>query len=707
LHDVLNAIALFRFPLNGWLSLMKIAVSASTKGRPMTRISILMLAVVYCLLAHGAISGQEATPKFEDHEGENLTLLKKSGTFPVHRQDMGGFKDDKWSNDAHMVAAPKKVGDWIELAVPVQNTGKYRVALVLTKAADYGIVQLYLDGKKMGDPVDCFVAGKVVRTDPISLGEAQIVKGQVTLKMQLVGTNPKSIGVRNLFALDYIRLTPLEAKEAQKPKEEPGKKTTDQSDPDKVAKPVTLADRLAGTKWINSNKATFEWDSAKRLLHNGIEKPYHVVDQNQIRVEFGKEDVGTLVFDTQLMRFDQFYRGPMGTPLFTGKRTEATQVAQKPKEEPAKKNEKAAITFANDDIVELPFAQLEEKYKDKKVIVTGKMFNQRYLDRQQKTFFTAIVGTHHKPGIGSIRCDVYFVDEPPGLKGKLSKSPTVWVQGTCTELRQGQIKQGKNEGYGLVLKDCTMLPTEEIDRLVAEREKKEAEKRAQKEAEQRAKAEEQRAKKEAAEKTERERREVAEKAERERREAALAEQKEFIRKEKARLDEEYGFNKLDYTKGPKGEELEQRQDKNLQFVQGFVKDGTFVLHGIISVRVSGSLLRTWHYNGKPHGVALLWDDNGKLASIVVMQNSLRQGLCREWHSNGKQSMEGNYKDDKREGTWKVWYENGQLREEQHFKNGKFHGDIDWWGQGGAKIGTFHYGSSEKFCNTTSKEDASQ
>jgi predicted PhzF superfamily epimerase YddE/YHI9 len=71
---------------------------------------------------------------------------------------MRSFKDDTWSENAHLIVAPKEAGDWIELELSVQRTGKYRVAVVLTKAADYGIVQVHVSGKKMGEPIDCFAA---------------------------------------------------------------------------------------------------------------------------------------------------------------------------------------------------------------------------------------------------------------------------------------------------------------------------------------------------------------------------------------------------------------------------------------------------------------------------------------------------------------------------------------------------------------------
>ncbi len=42
------------------------------------------------------------------------------------------------------------------LKLQVKDAGKYDVIVQLTKANAYGIIQMYLDGEKLGDPVDCY-----------------------------------------------------------------------------------------------------------------------------------------------------------------------------------------------------------------------------------------------------------------------------------------------------------------------------------------------------------------------------------------------------------------------------------------------------------------------------------------------------------------------------------------------------------------------
>ena len=87
----------------------------------------------------------------EDRNDYYVKSAAKAGGFKVlgepmgnvQTQDMGHFKDSKWKGNDQLWWTGAKPGDKLELAVPVKKTGKYESALVLTKARDYGIVQLY------------------------------------------------------------------------------------------------------------------------------------------------------------------------------------------------------------------------------------------------------------------------------------------------------------------------------------------------------------------------------------------------------------------------------------------------------------------------------------------------------------------------------------------------------------------------------------
>jgi hypothetical protein len=141
-------------------------------------------------------------------EGEKMKVLKKSGNFDAGPQDMSEFTEGKWSGDSHLWVRPPKKGAWVDLELPVAADGKYHVVVYLTRARDYGIVQFHLNGKPLDKPIDGFHPSKVVSTGAIDLGEVELKKGKAVLRVEVVGTNEKSVGLRYMWGLDCVVLKP-------------------------------------------------------------------------------------------------------------------------------------------------------------------------------------------------------------------------------------------------------------------------------------------------------------------------------------------------------------------------------------------------------------------------------------------------------------------------------------------------------------------
>jgi len=135
-------------------------------------------------------------------EGEKLKILSKTGG-TVAQQDLSIF-GVKWSGEAHLWWIEGKPGDTLDLAVPVQKTAGYRLKMQLTKAIDYGIVQLYLDGKKLGRPIDLYNNG-VIPTGVLDMGIHELNKGEHKLKIEIVGANQKAVK-KYMFGIDYLLL---------------------------------------------------------------------------------------------------------------------------------------------------------------------------------------------------------------------------------------------------------------------------------------------------------------------------------------------------------------------------------------------------------------------------------------------------------------------------------------------------------------------
>ena len=89
----------------------------------------------------------------------------------------------------------------------MKQAGKYRLGMQLTKAPDYGIVQLYLDGQKLGGSIDLYDES-VIPTGLLAMDEHDLTAGDHKLTVEIVGANDKAIK-NYMFGLDYVKLDPL------------------------------------------------------------------------------------------------------------------------------------------------------------------------------------------------------------------------------------------------------------------------------------------------------------------------------------------------------------------------------------------------------------------------------------------------------------------------------------------------------------------
>ncbi len=145
-------------------------------------------------------------PKYEPFhaagaiEGESMRIVKSTG--------MPGPQD--WDDDSagkHLWwRGGQKPGDELVLEFNVPQAGKYRIVGRFLKAVDYGIIQLAVNGRQAGGPIDFFHNG-VIHTKDMPLGEFELHKGPNRLSATVVGANPKAVK-QYMFGLDYILLKP-------------------------------------------------------------------------------------------------------------------------------------------------------------------------------------------------------------------------------------------------------------------------------------------------------------------------------------------------------------------------------------------------------------------------------------------------------------------------------------------------------------------
>jgi putative heme-binding domain-containing protein len=140
-------------------------------------------------------------------EFEGMKIVSKTAG-DARSQPMSGFKQDRWSGDDHLWWTGAKPGARLELELPVEQPGRYQLEVVFTMARDYGIVQLSLDGKRIGGPVDLFNTPDVITTGVLKFGEHDLKPGAHRLGIEIVGANPNALK-SYMCGLDFVRLTPL------------------------------------------------------------------------------------------------------------------------------------------------------------------------------------------------------------------------------------------------------------------------------------------------------------------------------------------------------------------------------------------------------------------------------------------------------------------------------------------------------------------
>ena len=139
-------------------------------------------------------------------ECETLPIAAHAEGMPFEVQ-AAGLHEGMWSGGKQLFVRARKVGDFIELALPTAAKGKCKMALYATKAPDYGIVKFTINGEPAGANFDGYHS-EAIASGPIELGSFEPKDGKLLLRAEVVGANPASNAARYLFGLDCVVLTP-------------------------------------------------------------------------------------------------------------------------------------------------------------------------------------------------------------------------------------------------------------------------------------------------------------------------------------------------------------------------------------------------------------------------------------------------------------------------------------------------------------------
>jgi hypothetical protein len=96
---------------------------------------------------------------------------------------------EAWSGERQLWWTEGKPGEKLELGFEAAAAGHRQVQARFGRAADYAIVQLYVNGQKAGQPIDLY-NNRVAAGPEIDLGEFDLKHGSNTLTIEITGANP-------------------------------------------------------------------------------------------------------------------------------------------------------------------------------------------------------------------------------------------------------------------------------------------------------------------------------------------------------------------------------------------------------------------------------------------------------------------------------------------------------------------------------------
>ncbi|WP_395736915.1 protein kinase domain-containing protein [Prosthecobacter sp.] len=173
----------------------------------------MVLALAAFLVWHHA--SQPVRVTIQRIEGEEMKETRVTGGIS-QVQSTTAFHAGVWSAEAHLWWHDGKLGDVLKTSFFVEEPGRQRVMGVLTGAADYGVVDIFLDGRRVqGAPFD-MQADTMVTSDILDWGVFDLTAGDHTLEVRLVDTHGKVWLNHDVicFGLDYIQLEPTEVRSA-------------------------------------------------------------------------------------------------------------------------------------------------------------------------------------------------------------------------------------------------------------------------------------------------------------------------------------------------------------------------------------------------------------------------------------------------------------------------------------------------------------
>lgn len=125
-------------------------------------------------------------------EAESLVARAQATGGEVQIQEMGSF-EGIWGGDAQLWWVLAHPGDRLTIPLDAPAEGEYELIGFFTRAQDYGIIRIHVNGEEVGDLIDLYNP-QVRATGPISLGRVRLDVGANELVVEIIGKDVRSAG---------------------------------------------------------------------------------------------------------------------------------------------------------------------------------------------------------------------------------------------------------------------------------------------------------------------------------------------------------------------------------------------------------------------------------------------------------------------------------------------------------------------------------
>jgi hypothetical protein len=142
-------------------------------------------------------------------EIENLVVLSKSSSIDINRQPTHSFTADTWSLGHHLLFHNKQKNQQIVYQLP-STKGLYRIQARFTKASDYGILRISINGKQARE-IDLY-SEKIESTGIIDLGNHELSGNLDRFELEIVGHNQHAKRPYYQFGVDGVVLSKSNSK---------------------------------------------------------------------------------------------------------------------------------------------------------------------------------------------------------------------------------------------------------------------------------------------------------------------------------------------------------------------------------------------------------------------------------------------------------------------------------------------------------------